>query len=118
MVDQLAQFTEEVTRVAPEVDTKGRLAGRALVRDAWPGVGGTRPSRSTRRASRPTVRVRNITPVTTAVTRGESDTYGHDRRARRTARTELTELTELTMNTMADQATRELSREMRRGRTP
>ncbi|MGW4385992.1 hypothetical protein [Streptomyces sp. NPDC004685] len=39
MVDQLAQFTEEVTRVAPEVaphvDTKGRLVGRAQVRGVF-----------------------------------------------------------------------------------
>ena len=40
MVDQLSLFTGEVTRVAREVGTEGRLGGRAKVR-ACPATGGT-----------------------------------------------------------------------------
>ena len=71
MVDQLNAFAGEVTRVAREVGTEGRLGGQANVR----GVGGTWKDltdnvNSARRATSPT-QVRNIAEVTTAVARGD-----------------------------------------------
>jgi len=46
MVDQLNGFAAEVTRVAREVGTEGKLGGQALV-PAWPAPGRTSPTRST-----------------------------------------------------------------------
>jgi hypothetical protein len=40
MVDQLNSFADEVTRVAREVGTEGKLGGQAQVR-AWPAPGRT-----------------------------------------------------------------------------
>src|SRR5439155_964859 len=70
MVDQLSSFASEVTRVAREVGTEGRLGGQADVR----GVGGA--SREVTdsvslRAANSTRQVRNIAHVTTAVARGD-----------------------------------------------
>src|SRR5262249_46203489 len=70
MVDQLSSFASEVTRVAREVGTEGKLGGQARVA----GVGG--PGRDLTRtvkwtAGNTTRPVGNIAEVTTAVARGE-----------------------------------------------
>src|SRR5205085_2049788 len=69
MVDQLNSFASEVTRVAREVGTEGKLGGQAKVR----GVAG-KIGRSTGRvnlmAANLTGQVRNIAEVTTAVATG------------------------------------------------
>src|SRR5688572_29267187 len=70
MVEQLRSFAAEVTRVAREVGTEGRLAGQAVV----PGVGGTWKDLTdsvNSMASNLTAQVRNIAEVTTAVARGD-----------------------------------------------
>src|SRR2546425_6493878 len=70
MVDQLSSFASEVTRVAREVGTEGKLGGQADVR----GVGGvwndiTHSCNSM--AGNLTNQVRNIAEVTTAVAKGD-----------------------------------------------
>src|SRR5881409_2789 len=70
MVDQLNSFASEVTRVAREVGTEGKLGGQAHVR----GVGGTWKDLTDNvnsMAGNLTSQVRNIAEVTTAVARGE-----------------------------------------------
>src|SRR5579872_2121496 len=70
MVDQLRSFASEVTRVAREVGTEGRLAGQANV----PGVAGTWKDLTdsvNSMAGNLTGQVRNIAEVTTAVARGD-----------------------------------------------
>src|SRR5690606_19667538 len=70
MVDQLRSFASEVTRVAREVGTEGRLGGQATV----PGVAGTWKDLTdsvNSMASNLTGQVRNIAEVTTAVARGD-----------------------------------------------
>src|SRR5205814_185382 len=70
MVDQLSSFASEVTRVAREVGTEGKLGGQADVR----GVGGTWKDLTDNvnsMASNLTNQVRNIAEVTTAVARGD-----------------------------------------------
>src|SRR5438270_767224 len=70
MVDQLSSFASEVTRVAREVGTEGKLGGQAYV----PGVGGTWKDLTDNvnfMASNLTGQVRNIADVTTAVARGD-----------------------------------------------
>ncbi len=70
MVDQLRSFASEVTRVAREVGTEGKLGGQAYV----PGVGGTWKDLTDNvnfMASNLTGQVRNIAEVTTAVARGD-----------------------------------------------
>jgi HAMP domain-containing protein len=70
MVDQLNAFAGEVTRVAREVGTEGRLGGQAQV----PGVGGTWKDLTdsvNSMAGNLTGQVRNIAEVTTAVARGD-----------------------------------------------
>src|SRR5205823_5499875 len=70
MVDQLSSFASEVTRVAREVGTEGKLGGQALVR----GVGGTWKDLTDNvnmMAENLTTQVRNIAEVTTAVARGD-----------------------------------------------
>ena len=70
MVDQLNSFASEVTRVAREVGTEGKLGGQAYVK----GVGGTWKDLTdsvNSMASNLTTQVRNIADVTTAVARGE-----------------------------------------------
>ncbi|HEX3619823.1 MAG TPA: HAMP domain-containing protein [Candidatus Udaeobacter sp.] len=69
MVDQLRSFAAEVTRVAREVGTEGKLGGQAQV----PGVGGTWKDLTDSvnfMASNLTAQVRNIAAVTTAVATG------------------------------------------------
>ncbi|HEY5010908.1 MAG TPA: HAMP domain-containing protein, partial [Acidimicrobiales bacterium] len=70
MVDQLNAFASEVTRVAREVGTEGKLGGQAAV----PGVAGTWKDLTDNvnsMASNLTAQVRNIAEVTTAVARGD-----------------------------------------------
>jgi HAMP domain-containing protein/signal transduction histidine kinase/ActR/RegA family two-component response regulator len=70
MVDQLSSFAAEVTRVAREVGTEGRLGGQADVR----GVAGTWKDLTdsvNSMASNLTGQVRNIADVTTAVAKGD-----------------------------------------------
>ncbi|WP_244643864.1 HAMP domain-containing protein, partial [Alsobacter metallidurans] len=70
MVDQLRSFASEVTRVAKEVGTEGKLGGQAIV----PGVAGTWKDLTDNvnlLAANLTTQVRNIAEVTTAVARGD-----------------------------------------------
>ncbi|HEU0140943.1 MAG TPA: HAMP domain-containing protein, partial [Bryobacteraceae bacterium] len=70
MVDQLGSFASEVTRVAREVGTEGKLGGQARV----PDVGGTWKDLTesvNSMAGNLTAQVRNIAEVTTAVARGD-----------------------------------------------
>jgi signal transduction histidine kinase/HAMP domain-containing protein/CheY-like chemotaxis protein len=96
MVDQLSAFAAEVTRVAREVGTEGRLGGQAEV----VGVAGTwrdLTDNVNSMASNLTGQVRNIAQVTTAVARGDlSQKITVD------ARGEILEL-KSTVNTMVDQ---------------
>src|SRR5205814_2151238 len=96
MVDQLSTFAEEVTRVAREVGTEGRLGGQAQV----PQVAGTWKDLTDNvnfMASNLTGQVRNIADVTTAVARGDLS-----RKITADARGEILELKN-TVNTMVDQ---------------
>src|SRR5687767_15124849 len=96
MVDQLNAFAGEVTRVAREVGTEGRLGGQANVT----GVAGTWKDLTdsvNSMASNLTAQVRNIAEVTTAVANGDlSKKIAVD------VRGEVLELKE-TINTMVDQ---------------
>jgi HAMP domain-containing protein/signal transduction histidine kinase/ActR/RegA family two-component response regulator len=96
MVDQLSSFADEVTRVAREVGTEGKLGGQAQVR----GVAGTwrdLTENVNQLASNLTSQVRNIAQVTTAVARGDlSQKITVD------ARGEILAL-KSTVNTMVDQ---------------
>ena len=70
MVDQLRSFASEVTRVAREVGTDGKLGGQAVV----PGVAGTWKDLTQNvilLANNLTAQVRNIAEVTTAVAKGD-----------------------------------------------
>src|SRR5438067_1821775 len=70
MVDQLSSFADEVTRVAREVGTEGKLGGQAQVE----GVSGTWKDLTDSvnfMASNLTGQVRNIAQVTTAVAKGD-----------------------------------------------
>src|SRR5213078_3940965 len=70
MVDQLNGFASEVSRVAREVGTEGKLGGQAQV----PGVGGVWKDLTDNvnlMASNLTGQVRNIADVTTAVAKGD-----------------------------------------------
>ena len=81
MVDQLNGFAAEVTRVAREVGTEGKLGGQAQV----PGVAGTWKDLTDNvnsMASNLTAQVRNIAEVTTAVAQGRPVAQDRGRRAR------------------------------------
>ncbi len=96
MVDQLSSFAGEVTRVAREVGTEGRLGGQADVRD----VSGTWRDLTESvnvMADNLTAQVRAIAQVTTAVAKGDLT-----QKIRVDARGEILELKE-TINTMVDQ---------------
>src|SRR5690606_9198516 len=70
MVDQLNSFASEVTRVALEVGTEGKLGGQAQVK----GVGGTWKDLTdsvNQMAGNLTAQVRNIADVATAVAKGD-----------------------------------------------
>jgi HAMP domain-containing protein/CheY-like chemotaxis protein/signal transduction histidine kinase len=96
MVDQLNAFAGEVTRVAREVGTEGKLGGQAEV----PGVGGTWKDLTDNvnfMASNLTGQVRNIAEVATAVARGDLS-----RKITVDVKGEILELKD-TLNTMVDQ---------------
>jgi len=96
MVDQLRSFAGEVTRVAREVGTDGRLGGQAVV----PGVAGTWKDLTDNvnlLAANLTTQVRNIAEVTTAVARGDLS-----RKITVDVKGEILELKN-TINTMVDQ---------------
>ncbi|HEU5279455.1 MAG TPA: HAMP domain-containing protein [Gaiellaceae bacterium] len=96
MVDQLSSFADEVTRVAREVGTEGRLGGQAKVK----GVSGTWKDLTDNvnaMADNLTDQVRNIADVTTAVATGDLS-----RKITVDARGEVLELKN-TINTMVDQ---------------
>ena len=82
MVDQLRSFASEVTRVAREVGTEGKLGGQARVE----GVSGTWKDLTdgvNSMASNLTSQMRNIAAVTTAVANGDLIQKDHGRCARR-----------------------------------
>jgi HAMP domain-containing protein/signal transduction histidine kinase/DNA-binding response OmpR family regulator len=96
MVDQLSAFADEVTRVAREVGTEGKLGGQAEV----VGVSGTWSDLTENvnlMASNLTSQVRNIAQVTTAVAQGDLS-----KKITVDARGEILELKD-TINTMVDQ---------------
>ena len=96
MVDQLRSFASEVTRVAREVGTEGKLGGQALV----PGVAGTWKDLTdsvNAMCGNLTDQVRNIAQVTTAVARGDLS-----RKITVSVQGEILELKD-TINTMVDQ---------------
>ncbi len=96
MVDQLSSFAAEVTRVAREVGTEGKLGGQAEVK----GVAGTWKDLTDSvnfMASNLTGQVRNIAAVTTAVATGDLS-----KKITVDVRGEILELKD-TINTMVDQ---------------
>jgi HAMP domain-containing protein/CheY-like chemotaxis protein/GAF domain-containing protein len=96
MVDQLSSFADEVTRVAREVGTEGKLGGQARVK----GVSGTWKDLTdsvNQMASNLTGQVRNIADVTTAVANGDLS-----RKVTVDVKGEVLELKN-TVNTMVDQ---------------
>ncbi|SFW73322.1 HAMP domain-containing protein [Amycolatopsis australiensis] len=96
MVDQLSAFADEVTRVAREVGTEGKLGGQATV----PGVAGTWKDLTDNvnsMANNLTDQVRNIAQVTSAVAKGDLT-----QKITVDARGEILEL-KTTLNTMVDQ---------------
>ncbi|MEO8795345.1 MAG: HAMP domain-containing protein [Daejeonella sp.] len=96
MVEQLNAFASEVTRVALEVGTEGKLGGQAKVK----GVGGVWKDLTdsvNKMGSNLTLQVRNIAQVTTAVAKGDLS-----RKITIEARGEIQELKD-TINTMVDQ---------------
>src|SRR6266511_2676022 len=96
MVDQLGGFASEVSRVAREVGSDGKLGGQAQV----PGVAGTWKDLTENvrlLAGNMTTQVRNIAEVTTAVAKGDLS-----QKITVEARGEVAELKD-TINTMVDQ---------------
>src|SRR5262249_17183064 len=96
MVDQLRSFASEVTRVAREVGTEGKLGGQAAV----PGVAGTWKDLTDSvnfMAGNLTAQVRNIADVTNAVANGDLSKYIPD-----ALPSEILQLKD-TINTMVDQ---------------
>jgi len=96
MVDQLSSFADEVTRVAREVGTEGKLGGQADVR----GVAGTWADLTdsvNSMAGNLTAQVRNIADVTTAVAKGDLS-----KKITVDVKGEILELKD-TINTMVDQ---------------
>ena len=95
MVDQLSSFADEVTRVAREVGTEGKLGGQARVK----GVSGTWKDLTDNvnfMASNLTTQVRGIARVVTAVANGDLD-----RKFTIEAQGEVAELAD-TINSMID----------------
>src|ERR1700693_2059180 len=96
MIDQLAVFTSEVTRVAREVGTEGKLGGQAQGK----GVAGTWKDLTdsvNSMAGNLTGQVRNIADVTTAVANGDLS-----KKITVDVKGEILELKD-TINTMVDQ---------------
>ena len=96
MVDQLSSFADEVTRVAREVGTEGKLGGQAKVKGVS-GVWKDLTENVNSMASSLTAQVRNIAEVTTAVANGDLS-----KKITVDARGEVLQLKE-TVNTMVDQ---------------
>src|SRR5919199_1002950 len=96
MIQQLGVFTSEVTRVAREVGTEGKLGGQAQVREVS-GVWKDLTESVNSMASNLTAQVRNIAEVTTAVARGDLS-----RKITVNVSGEILELKN-TINTMVDQ---------------
>jgi HAMP domain-containing protein/signal transduction histidine kinase/DNA-binding response OmpR family regulator len=96
MVDQLSSFADEVTRVAREVGTEGKLGGQAKVRGVS-GVWKDLTDNVNTLAANLTTQVRNIAEVTTAVANGDLT-----KKITVDVRGEVAELKE-TVNTMVDQ---------------
>ncbi|WP_327748328.1 HAMP domain-containing protein [Streptomyces europaeiscabiei] len=96
LVDQLSTFTDEVTRVASEVGTEGKLGGQAKVRGMSGSWKDLTESVNTM-AHRLTAQVRDIALVTTAVAKGDLS-----RKVTVHVAGEMLELKE-TVNTMVDQ---------------
>jgi len=96
MVDQLNAFAAEVTRVAREVGTEGKLGGQADVKDVS-GVWKDLTDKVNSMASNLTGQVRNIAEVATAIARGDLS-----RKITVDVRGEILQLKE-TVNTMVDQ---------------
>src|SRR5206468_3036577 len=96
MVDQLRGFAAEVTRVAREVGTDGKLGGRAVVPDVA-GVWKDLTDSVNAMGANLTAQVRNIAEVTTAVARGDLS-----RKITVDVKGEILELKD-TINTMVDQ---------------
>ncbi|MGC0316801.1 HAMP domain-containing protein/signal transduction histidine kinase/CheY-like chemotaxis protein [Kitasatospora acidiphila] len=96
LVDQLSEFTDEVTRVAIEVGTEGKLGGQARVRSMSGSWKDLADSVNTM-AGRLTAQVRNIAEVTTAVAKGDLS-----RKVTVDVAGEMLELKN-TVNTMVDQ---------------
>src|SRR6202020_100444 len=113
MIDQMRAFTSEVTRVAREVGTDGKLGGQAVV----PGVAGTWKDLTDNvnfMASNLTGQVRNIAEVATAIANGDLS-----RKITVDVSGEILRLKE-TINTMVDQLNRfagEVTRVAREGGT-
>ena len=82
MVDQLSSFAAEVTRVAREVGTEGKLGGQAEVKGVA-GVWKDLTDSVNSMAGNLTDQVRNIAEVTTAVANGDLSRKHHGGRARR-----------------------------------
>src|SRR5207249_11671922 len=96
MVDQLSSFASEVTRVAREVGTEGKLGGQAQMK----GLAGTWKDLTDNvnfMANNLTTQVRNIAEVTTAVANGDLS-----KKITVDVRGEVLELKN-TINTMVDQ---------------
>src|SRR5437899_12560101 len=96
MVDQLNAFASEVTRVAREVGTEGKLGGQAQVKDVA-GVWKDLTDNVNSMAGNLTNQVRNIAGVTTAVAKGDLST-----KITVDVRGEILQLKD-TVNTMVDQ---------------
>jgi HAMP domain-containing protein len=108
MVDQLSSFASEVTRVAREVGTEGKLGGQAEVKDVA-GVWKDLTDNVNFMASNLTSQVRNIAEVTTAVATGDLS-----KKITVDVKGEILELKN-TINTMVDQLSSFASEVTRRG---
>ena len=96
MVDQLGSFASEVTRVAREVGSEGRLGGQAVVRGVA-GVWKDLTDSVNSMAGNLTAQVRNIAQVTTSVANGDLS-----KKITVDVKGEILELKD-TINTMVDQ---------------
>src|SRR5688500_19089216 len=103
MVDQLRSFASEVTRVAREVGSEGKLGGQAEV-SGVSGVWKDLTDNVNSMASNLTNQVRNIAAVTTAVARGDLS-----QKITVKVKGELLQLKQ-TINTMVDQLDRKSTR--------
>src|SRR5207247_9653837 len=116
MVDQLNAFAGEVTRVAREVGTEGRLGGQAYVLGAS-GTWKDLTDNVNQLAANLTAQVRNIAEVTTAVQKGDLpkkipvEVNGEILELKNTINVMVDQL-----NAFASEVTREIGRAATRGR--